>query len=99
MKINYKKLWIMLIEKGISKVVVLNIERCEVAKEVNTQLLTSYWKIGEVTVRYEQNDNIRAEYGAKTLKELSKALINKLGKVFSVSNIQFMRRFYLEYPI
>jgi len=35
----------------------------------------------------------------QTLKELSKALTNEFGKGFSVSNIQFMRRFYQTYQI
>ena len=41
----------------------------------------------------------RADYGKQTLKELSKALTNEFGKGFSVSNIQFMRRFYQTYQI
>lgn len=59
----------------------------------------SYWKIGEIIIRYEQNDSIRAEYGEKTLKQLSKELTKEFGRGFSVSNLQFMRRFYLEYQI
>jgi predicted transcriptional regulator len=41
---------------------ILDIARRNVAKEVNNELIRSYWKIGEIIVRYEQNDNIRAEY-------------------------------------
>ena len=78
---------------------ILNTARQEVAREINTKLLTTYHKIGEIIVRYEQNDSIRAEYGNATLKQLSKELTAEFGKGFSVSNIQFMRRFYLEYPI
>ncbi len=65
---------------------------------VNNELLTAYWKIGEIIVRYEQNDNIRASYGEKTLKHLSKTLTSELGKGFSRSNLQNMRLFYLNYP-
>ena len=43
-----------------------------VAQEVNNELIVAYWKIGEIIVRYEQNDNIRAAYGKQTLKQLSK---------------------------
>ena len=70
-----------------------------VAQEVNNELIVAYWKIGEIIVRYEQNDNIRATYGKQTLKQLSKTLTAEFGKGFSISNIQFMRRFYQEYKI
>ena len=78
---------------------ILHDSRQKVAKEVNRQLLTTYWKLGEIIVRYEQNGDIRAEYGNQTLKKLSKELTTEFGKGFSVSNIQFMRRFYQEYSI
>lgn len=73
--------------------------RRNVAREVNSELLISYWKIGEIIVRYEQNENIRASYGEQTLKQLSKALTNEFGKGFSRSNLQNMRAFYLNYEI
>lgn len=78
---------------------ILHTARSNVAREVNNELLISYCKIGEIIVRYEQNDSIRAVYGEKTLKQLSKVLTDEFGKGFSVSNIQFMRRFYQEYEI
>lgn len=70
-----------------------------VSRVINSELLMSYWKIGEIIIRYEQNDSIRAEYGDETLKQLSKELKKEFGRGFSVSNLQFMRRFYLEYQI
>jgi len=33
-------------------------------------VIVSYWKIGEIIVRYDQNNSIRAEYGEQTLKQL-----------------------------
>lgn len=73
--------------------------RKNVAQQVNTQLLTTYWNIGRIIVEYEQQNQIRADYGKQTLKELSKELTREFGKGFSVSNIQFMRRFYQSYSI
>ena len=70
-----------------------------VAQQVNQELLSTYWKIGEVIVRCEQNDSVRAAYGEKTLLQLSKALTKELGKGFSRSNLQNMRLLYLNYPI
>ncbi len=78
---------------------ILDLSRQNVARTVNNELLAAYWKIGEIIVRYEQNDNLRAEYGDKTLKVISKELTNEFGKGFSVSNLQFMRRFYQQYQI
>ena len=78
---------------------VLEKARSNVAITVNRELLVSYWKIGEIIVRYEQNEQIRAAYGTKTLKQLARELSKEFGKGFSVSNLQFMRRFYNEYSI
>lgn len=76
---------------------ILDVARKNVAREVNNELIVSYWKIGEIIVRYEQNENIRAKYGAQTLKQMSKILTNEFGKGFSRSNLQNMRAFYLSY--
>lgn len=76
---------------------ILDEARKNVAREVNNELIVSYWKIGEIIVRYEQNENIRAKYGEQTLKQMSKILTNEFGKGFSRSNLQNMRAFYLSY--
>lgn len=76
---------------------ILDASRKNVAREVNNELIRSYWKIGEIIIRYEQNDSIRAEYGEQTLKQLSKELTSEFGKGFSRSNLQNMRAFYLNY--
>lgn len=73
--------------------------RQRVAVQVNTELLSTYWNIGRIIVEHEQNSQERAAYGKQTLKELSKELTKEFGKGFSVSNIQFMRRFYQNYQI
>ena len=67
------------------------------AQQVNAQLLTIYWNIGRIIVEYEQQNQIRAEYGKQTLKELSRELTWEFGKGFSRSNLQNMRAFYLAY--
>lgn len=73
--------------------------RQRVAVQVNTELLSTYWNIGRIIVEHEQASQDRAAYGKQTLKELSKELTKEFGKGFSVSNIQFMRRFYQNYQI
>ena len=71
--------------------------RKNVAQQVNTHLLTTYWNIGRIIVEYEQQNQIRADYGKQTLRELSKELTREFGKGFSRSNLQNMRAFYLAY--
>lgn len=73
--------------------------RNSVALKVNGELLATYWKIGEIIVKYEQNEQIRATYGEQTLRHFSKELTKELGKGFSLSNIYNMRQFYVKYPI
>ena len=79
--------------------ILLQSSRQKIATAVNTTLLNTYWQIGKIICENEQADPARAEYGKQTLKVISKELTNEFGKGFSVSNIQFMRRFYQNYQI
>jgi len=76
---------------------VLQTARQNIATQVNAELLATYWNIGRIIVEHEQNNKARAEYGAQTLKDLSKSLTAEFGKGFSRSNLQNMRSFYLAY--
>ena len=78
---------------------VLESARGNVARQVNSELLHTYWTIGRIITEYEQTVPERADYGKQTLRELSRALTAEIGKGFSVSNLQFMRRFYQTYQI
>lgn len=78
---------------------ILDTARNNVAQQVNNELLNTHWNIGRIICEYEQSDAARADYGKQTLKALSKELTKEFGKSFSVSNIQFMRRFYQTYQI
>ena len=66
---------------------------------VNTQLLETYWQIGQHIVEFEQGGNARAEYGKALISTLAKDLSLLHGKGFSRSNIVYMRLLYLRYPI
>lgn len=76
---------------------VLSAARNNVARQVNSELLNTYWHVGRIICEYEQTMPNRADYGKQTLKELSKELTNEFGKGFSRSNLQNMRLFYLSY--
>ena len=78
---------------------ILEQSRAAVAIQVNQSLVATYWKIGEIIVKYEQNDQLKAAYGEKTLQTLSKSLTKEFGKGFSLSNTYNMRLFYIRYPI
>lgn len=72
--------------------------RQHVATQVNTELLYTYWNVGRIIVRNEQENQERAEYGKQLLKQLSKELTQEFGKGFSRANLYNMRLFYLSYP-
>ena len=78
---------------------VLETARSNVARQVNSELLNTYWNVGRIICEYEQTLPERADYGRQTLRAVSKELTKEFGKGFSVSNIQFMRRFYQTYQI
>ncbi len=73
--------------------------RSNVVSQVNGELLKAYWNIGRIVCEYEQSTPERADYGKQIMKNLSKELTREFGKGFSVSNLQFIRRFYLTYSI
>ena len=78
---------------------VLEQGRRHAVAHVNHEMLVTYWNIGRVIVEHEQTNPNRAEYGAATLKRLSRELTEEYGKGFSRSNLQNMRLLYLDYPI
>ena len=73
--------------------------RSNVAIQVNTTLLHTYWHIGKLIVEKEQQYAKRAEYGKGILKDLSRRLTQEFGKGFSRVNLQWMRLLFLKYPI
>ena len=76
---------------------VLESARRNVAKQVNSELLSAYWNIGRIISEYEQTVPERADYGKQTLKELAKVLTAEFGKGFSRANLYNMRQFYMTY--
>ena len=70
-----------------------------VLQTVNQGIVQTYWAIGKHIVEFEQAGNEKAEYGSALLKRLSGDLTFRYGKGFSMSNINKMRKLYLEYPI
>lgn len=71
--------------------------RKNLVRTVNTEMLSAYWNVGRLIIESEQNNSVRAGYGEETLKKVSKRLRSELGNGFSMTNLSFMRRFYLAY--
>lgn len=67
------------------------------ASTVNTLQVLTNFEIGRRIVEHEQKGEARAEYGAALLKELSARLTQEFGRGFSVSNLQLMRLFFVEF--
>ncbi len=78
---------------------VYNKAKNKIISTINVEMLDAYWNIGKNIVEFEQKGKLKAEYGKKLLINLSKDLSAKYGKGFSRSNLQYMRLFYLHYPI
>jgi predicted nuclease of restriction endonuclease-like (RecB) superfamily len=73
--------------------------RQQAAQSVNTILVQTYWYIGQHIVEFEQKGNERAEYGSQLFDRLSKDLTIAYGKGFGRSNLLYMRKLYLSFPI
>ena len=76
---------------------ILNIARNKVYKTANFVMVEAYWNIGKSIIE-EQGGNDKAEYGAGLIKELSKQMTQDFGKGFTVTNLKYMRQFYLTFP-
>ena len=71
--------------------------RRSAARAIDRSLVVRNWLFGWYIVEYEQNGADRAEYGAQTLKKLSAALRERIGRGFSVRYLRQFRRFYWEF--
>ena len=71
--------------------------RLAVVQNINTIQVTTNFEIGRQIVEHEQQGRWKAEYGKQTIQELSYRLTEEFGRGFSKRNLEYMRRFYLEY--
>jgi DUF1016 N-terminal domain len=77
----------------------LDFGRQQTYHAINNLLVHTYWTIGQHIVEFEQNGKIKADYGTYLLNKLAKDLTQAHGKGFSRSNLIYIRKFYLCYPI
>jgi predicted nuclease of restriction endonuclease-like (RecB) superfamily len=67
-----------------------------VASVVDTFQVMTNFEIGRRIVEHEQKGEKRAGYGQEMLKALSTRLTEEFGRGFSVTNLQLMRKFFIE---
>ncbi len=68
------------------------------AVSINETIKTTYWRIGQHIVEFEQQGNARAKYGTALLSNLAKLLRARVGRGYSHPNLNNMRKFYQMYP-
>lgn len=71
--------------------------RNKVYKTANFAMVEVYWNIGKRIID-EQGGKDTAEYGQGLLQELSKQMTKDFGRGFTVTNLKYMRQFYLTFP-
>ena len=89
MKPNKKNDQFIQLIKDIKKVV--ETSRKRINREVNNQLLLTYWQIGKMIIEKEESE---INTSRQLILELSKELTRELGRGFSRSNLFNMRQFY-----
>ncbi|MEA2017754.1 MAG: PDDEXK nuclease domain-containing protein [Campylobacterota bacterium] len=83
----------LLLDKAIS---IIDNGRKKVIEAIYNESTKSYFKLGELIIMQEQQGDNKAEYGKKTIENLSKKLTIKYGKGFSVSTLWDCRKFFLK---
>lgn len=73
--------------------------RHNVIRNINTELLLTYWNVGKLIVDKEQSEQYDETSVRDMLLEISKELTRDLGKGFSRSQLTYMRLFFLRFPI
>ena len=66
------------------------------ASVVDTFQVMTNFEIGRRIVEHEQKGAKRAGYGQEMLKALSTRLAEEFGRGFSITNLQLMRKFFIE---
>ena len=60
----------------------------------NKKDLETYYNVGKLIIEAQGGEE-RAKYGNKLIKEYSKKLTEELGKGYGITNLKYMRQFYL----
>lgn len=77
---------------------ILDGARARTARSINVEMTRAYWQIGQAIVEKEQDGKERANYGARLLESLSQRLTSDGLKGFTLTNLKYMRQFFLLFP-
>ena len=75
----------------------LETARRAAARSVNSLMTATYWEIGRRIVVHEQGGKKRAGYGEELLVRLSSDLTSRFGRGFGISQLKWMRQFFMTY--
>jgi predicted nuclease of restriction endonuclease-like (RecB) superfamily len=78
---------------------VLEQARASAYRAVNVAMVRAYWQVGRLIVEHEQSGRRRAGYGEALLESLSTMRTSEFGRGFTVTNLRYMRQFYVVFPI
>ncbi len=76
---------------------VIRTARTNIVRAVDTTMVKAYWHIGNYIVEEEQKGLKKAGYGKSILKTVSEKLTHEFGVGFGLTNMEYIRKFYLIY--
>ncbi len=66
-------------------------------RSVNSEMIRTYWLVGQRIVTEEQKGEARAAYGKRMLKELAQEMTRQFGDSYNERNLYNFRQFYLSF--
>lgn len=72
--------------------------RENIARNINKELLRTYWLVGKLLVEKERTEKYNESSVRDMLIDLSRILTRDIGKGFSRSQLTYMRLFHLKFP-
>lgn len=78
---------------------IIETSRSNAVRSVDFCRVQMYWQIGRRIVEEEQGGQVRAEYGKSLIKNLAKELEPEFGSGFGKRQLDYSKKFYLEFPI
>lgn len=78
---------------------IIETSRSNAVRSVDFCRVQMYWQIGRRIVEEEQGGQARAEYGKSLIKNLAKELEPEFGSGFGKRQLDYSKKFYLEFPI
>lgn len=78
--------------------IILDNARHQAARSVNSEMVRAYWQIGHAIVEQEQAGKERADYGTRLLESLAERMQADGVKGLTLTNLKYMRQFFLLFP-